>query len=184
MKNDFEVRVASLERSNRRYKAGMFFLLACLAPLSLFGFVQDKVPDVLKAKKFQLVDDGGKVLASMEAFDGCGAITTYNAAGNILVDIVPGKSGAGGIVVYDGNKHQNLVITDVTGGGGSIRLNNANEKTALSIGRNVNQAGSVTVLNNAGKSICLLTGDTAEGGTLITYDANGTQTDRLPRGGN
>ena len=180
--NNIETRLSALERQNKLLRLGFVSALLIGAALFSLGFGKSQIPDKLQAKKFEVVDDAGHVLARLDNFEGVGSLTTYTPKGEILVDIVPSKSGAGGIVVYDGAGKQNLVVTDVAGGGGSIRINNSKADTTVSLGRNVNEAGSITIYNKNGKTIDLLTGDTAEGGTLITYDANDKQTGRVPQG--
>ncbi len=177
---DLETRVAQLEKSNRRYRTVLVAIAACVAALALFGFGQDPVPELLKAKEFQVIGADGKVLATVGSLEGMGAVSTYNSSGNLLVDVVPSQSGAGGIVVYDGKGNKNMVVTDVTGGGGSLVVNNGEFNPVLKLGRNTNQAGSVTVSNKAGAAIGLFTGDTEEGGVVITNSASGSQTARLP----
>ena len=176
------MRLAALERANKRYRFFFGLTIVGVCAMGIMGFGKNQVPDKIQAKKFEVVNDEGKVLARMDIFDGVGSVTTYNKSGEILTDIVPTKSNAGGIVVYDGNGKQNIILTDVTGGGGSIRVNNSNEKTGVQIGRNGQQAGSVSVQNQNGKKILLLTGDTTDAGAVLTYDNDEKQTARLPGG--
>lgn len=179
-----DTRLSLLERQVRAWRNITLAIAACAIGFGLYGFGQDKpVAEVIQAKKFELVDAKGKVMARIENYEGSGAVTTYNSDGKILVDLVPSKSGAGGIVVYNGKGAQNLVVTDVEGGGGSIRINNGSAATAVSLGRNNNQAGSITIYNKSGKAIGLITGDTADAGAVIMSNADGGQTARLPSGG-
>lgn len=177
---DIELRLAALERANKRYRLFFGILVCAICATALMGFGRNQVPDKIQAKKFEVVNDEGKVLARMDIFDGVGSVTTYTKSGEILTDIVPTKSGAGGVVVYDGNGKQNVVVTDVSGGGGSIRVNNSSGSAAVTIGRNGQQAGSVSIQNRNEKKILLLTGDTADAGAILAYDNNDKQIARLP----
>ena len=150
--------------------------------MTLMGFGKNQVPDKIQAKNFEVVNDEGKVMVRMATFEKDGVVTTYRPSGEILADIVSTKSGAGGLVLYDGAGKQNMIFTDVNGGGGSIRINNAKGQTAVQLGRNGNQAGSVTVNNQNEKKILLLTGDTADAGAILSYDNDEKQTGRLPGG--
>ena len=179
---DIEKRVAALERENKRFRCMLVCALAGICAMALMGFGKHQVPDKIQAKNFEVLNDEGKVMVRMGTFEGDGVVTTYRPSGEILADIVSTKSGAGGMVLYDGAGKQNLILTDVSGGGGSVRVNNSKGQTAVQIGRNGNQAGSVTIKNQNEKSILLLTGDTAEAGAIIAYDNEGKQTGRVPGG--
>jgi hypothetical protein len=179
---DLETRVAALERANRRYRLVFAVMLLGIGALVASGS-GGQVPDKIQAKAFEVVNDAGRVLASMTTYEGNGSISTFNPKGKYLTDIVATKSGAGGIVTYDGDGHQNLKITDVSGGGGSIVLNNSTGVGVLDFGHNNVGAGSVTGRNKDGKKISLLTSDTEHSGVFLTYDASEKQTARVPSGG-
>ena len=178
---NFEKRLAALEKINARYRMllvgalviSVYFIIASFSPHKI-------VPDLIQAKKFELVDDYGNVLARIENFDGSGAMTTYKPNGSILTDIVATKGNSGGIVVYDGNGRKNILLTDVTGGGGSVVINNSSEQKVLSLGRNTQNAGSVTFYNGSSNEIGLITGDTNNDGVVLTYNNGGSQTARVP----
>lgn len=180
--NDLEIRVAALERANRRYRL-FFGVIALAAVTAVISGAGGGVPDKVQAKAFEVVNDSGTVLATMNIYQGNGAVSTMNAQGKYLTDIVPTKSGAGGIVTYDGAEHQNLKITDVAGGGGSLVINNASGEGVLDIGHNNLGAGSLTCRNKDGKKIVLVTSDTEHSGAILTYDTAEKQTARMPAGG-
>jgi hypothetical protein len=117
---DIETRLQALEKSNRRYRLAFLSLVVVLAAFMLLGS-GGQVPDTIQARKFEVLDKNGKILVRLSELDGLGSVTTYTPAGEILVDLVPTKSGAGGIVLYNGKGKQTMVMTDVTGGGGSVQ---------------------------------------------------------------
>src|SRR5688572_15576723 len=164
-----EHRLAALEKSNTRYRLLALGLLAFLAYTVITSFDGKQVPDILQAKKFELADGKGNVLVRLDNFEGYGAVTTYTPQGNILTDIVATKSNAGGIVVYDGKGKQHTIVTDVTGGGGSIRLLNKEQQTAVSMGRNTMNGGSITVNNFNAASAVQITCDTEGNGAILTF---------------
>jgi hypothetical protein len=178
---NFEKRLAALEKSNVRYR----IILACAFAALLYFIItsfspKNQVPDVIQAKKFELIDDHGAVLVRLENYKGNGSVTTFKPDGNTLTDIVATKSNAGGIVVYDGNGNKNLTITDVTGGGGSFIINNSQGQKVVSIGRNTKDAGSITLYNNINNQIALITSDTNSDGVALVYNSGGNQTGRMP----
>src|SRR3954454_20759940 len=113
---DLESRIVALEQANRRYR--FLFLAAAVGAVAMvICGAGSRVADKVQAKAFEVVSDSGAVLATVAPYEGNGSVTTYNSQGKILTDVVATKSGAGGIVTYDGAGNQNLTITDVKGGG-------------------------------------------------------------------
>src|SRR5512134_3379501 len=98
-----ETRVAVLERKNTRFRLMLGCALAGACTMALMGFGKNQVPDKIQAKSFEVLNDEGKVMARITTFEGDGAVTTYKPSGEILADIVSTKSGAGGMVLYDGS---------------------------------------------------------------------------------
>ncbi len=178
---NFEKRLAALEKNNIHYRTILVCAFAALIYFIVTSFLpKQQAPDLIQAKKFELVDEHGTVLIRLENYKGSGAFTTFKPDGNILTDIVATKSNAGGLVVYDGNGNKNFTITDVTGGGGSVIINNSQGQKVLSLGRNTKDAGSITFYNNINNEIGLVTSDTNGDGVVLTYNSAGTQTARLP----
>jgi hypothetical protein len=176
---DIETRLQALEKSNRRYRLAFLSLVVVLAAFMLLGS-GGQVPDTIQARKFEVLDKNGKILVRLSELDGLGSVTTYTPAGEILVDLVPTKSGAGGIVLYNGKGKQTMVMTDVTGGGGSLLINNSNGDKVLSFGRNTSEGGSITTFNSRGRTGLLMTNDTSHAGAILSYDDSGKETGRFP----
>ena len=133
---NFEKRFTALEKSNARYRLIIFCMLTVITYFTIIAFSPAGVPEVVQAKKFEVVDDRGNVLVRLENYNGSGAITTFLPNGNTLTDIVPTKSESGGIVLYDGKGKKNMTLTDVNGGGGSLVILNPAGQNILSLGRN------------------------------------------------
>jgi hypothetical protein len=176
---DIESRLLALEKANRLYRRLLGVAVVCAAAMAVGGAGQG-VPDKVQAKTFEVLDDSGTVIASMSHYKGNGAVSTFNAQGKLLTDIVATAGGAGGVVTYDGAGHQNMKLTDVTGGGGSIVINNASQQSVIELGHNTQAAGSILLRNKTGKTILQNTSDTADTGAVLTYDADGNQTARMP----
>ena len=127
---NLEARVERLERQNRRLKvvvalcvmiAGSVLLMGQRAPQA----TQPAVPDVVRAKRIEVVnaagtavvtlmgwehggwietrDNGGRRLFDVSATDdGCGLLSTYNSQGQDTVALGGVKSGSGLFMIHDG----------------------------------------------------------------------------------
>ncbi len=79
---NIDQRLARLERQNRLYRN--LFILAGLAVVVLLTFGATRpIPDVVRAKRFEAVNNQGKATAVMAAFrqHGDGVFRAYNRAG-------------------------------------------------------------------------------------------------------
>jgi hypothetical protein len=114
MNTNLETRITRLEKTLRLYRV-IFSGIGIAAIIFLgssFANKNNLVPDKIVAKAFEVVDDNGKALVNLSAYNGNGAITTYDKTGNYLVDIVSNTSGFGNINIYDGkgNLHFSFII--------------------------------------------------------------------------
>lgn len=179
--NTIETRLAKLERANRRYKTILIIISSVISIVMITSFKNNFVPDLIQAKKFEVVDSKGNVLVRIGDFEGDGRVTTFNNFNNILTDIVASTDGHGAAVFYNGGGKRNFVITNVSGGGGQLNINDNNEHQVVSIGRNNKNAGSFIIKNISGNSIVNITGDTNDDGAILTYKNGGAQSGRLPQ---
>ena len=88
MNTNLETRITRLEKTLRFYQitfSGIVIVVIAFMFLS-FSDKNGQVPEKLYAKAFEVVDNNGKVLVNLSAYNGNGAITTYDKTGNYLVD--------------------------------------------------------------------------------------------------
>ena len=86
--NTIEMRLQNLEVTNRRYKTIVIVMLGAVLVTTFMAFRSPiAVPDVLQAKKFEVVDDNGNVLVRVSQDAGNGLVKTYNKDGKKLVNI-------------------------------------------------------------------------------------------------
>ena len=84
--NTIEMRLQKLEVTNRRYKTIVIVMLGAVLVTTFMAFRSPiAVPDVLQAKKFEVVDDNGNVLVRVSQDAGNGLLKTYNKDGKKLV---------------------------------------------------------------------------------------------------
>jgi hypothetical protein len=90
-----ESRADKIERDNRRLKLTVGALLLALAAVPLIGAVMpEQIPDLIQARRFEVIDESGTPRAAMAA----GGIFYYDGTGNYRAQI-----SAGGIFYRDEN---------------------------------------------------------------------------------
>jgi hypothetical protein len=72
-------------------------------------------------------------------------------------------------------------LTSSQGGGGSLTINNNAGQGICVIDRNALNAGTIRLLNAAGKIIVDVASDSKSAGGIVTYDGDGKQTARMPQ---
>ena len=99
---NIEQRFAHLERSNRRLRTGLLSLTIAITTVLIVG--QVRVPNVIQAKAFQVVNDKGKKLVGLgTTASGKGTVTTFNGKGQELVGLGATVDGNGVVVTFDGD---------------------------------------------------------------------------------
>lgn len=90
-------RLALVERSMRRYRAALaavgLIAAAGFAGPSLVGAA--KAPEVIQAKRFALVDDNGKVRASLDSIGDFPGLALYDKAGKLRTLLANGDDNSG-----------------------------------------------------------------------------------------
>jgi hypothetical protein len=179
---NFDLRIARLERRLKTYQYSFVVITAIACFFISTAFVnQDPVPELLRSKKIEIIDNNGNVLVTLGAYEGKGTVTTYSETGLILTDIIPSREGAGGIVMYDNKGNKNLELSNVTGGGGFVNIKNPSGTNILTLGRTTANDGCLMLYNSAGKNIVEITGDVNGDGVVITQSHNGEGTARVPQ---
>ena len=154
---DIEQRIAHLERSNRHLRIGLVILTIAITTVLIVGQAKpEKVPDVIQAKQFQVVNDKGQKLVRLGAPRGEGGITTYNDKGQALVTLSVMPNGDGAITTLNG-KGQNLVALAATADG----------------------KGLVNTFNGKGQRLVMLGGLEDGVSGVVTFDGDGRITGRI-----
>ena len=171
--NQIEQRLARLEKSLRYYR--LFFgttIIALVAVVLMSSGKKAAVPDLIKAKAFQVVDDDGNVLCLLNKEKGNGSISTYSGSGTKLVQLFTSVGGAGAINTFAGNGKLNFKVTQITDGGGYMALYNSEEKEIVEAGSIIGDAGYLQVNAHNGDKIAWITEVKNGGGSLSLFNAN------------
>ncbi len=179
MTNDVEKRVASLEKSIRIYQFLTLGIVLTTLVFLISSFNDQQVPDKIKAKAFEVVDQSGKVLVTLSEFNEGGAITTFNKSGNYLVDIISNKTGFGNVNLYDGKGKPTMQLFNVKDGGGAIVVKNKEGKDALYLGLMSSGSGHISLNNSKGIPLMLLGENVENAADLRMFNASGKYVARL-----
>lgn len=168
-----EMRLQKLEVSNRRYQT-IIILMISFAALFFMAFKKPhSTPDVIQAKRFEVVDDYGRVLARLSQDDGKGLIKTYNKAGQKLVNITYTTNEEGYFGIEDGKGHELMRFSSSNdGGGGYIGVYNPEGKRTLTLCNDLS-GGNVYVSDSEGKTRGLMQCNSSGGGLMNLYNTNG-----------
>lgn len=167
MNNLLEQRVALLEKNLRFYQ---FLFLTLLIISGGFFFMSFKnghqAPDVVQAKRFELVDDFGRVLVKISKEQDYGDIATYNTRGTKLTEFFASTGGAGAINTFSRNGNVLFKVTNTLEGGGYMALFNSNVQEVAEWGVTDNESGYFRLNDRYGKKLLWATYTQGAGGYL------------------
>ncbi len=157
---EMETRLALLEREVRRARRMTVLLLIALAALVGYG-AGETVPEVVRAKRFELVDGAGRPLVALRSTSQGGAIGVFSRSGNLAAVLTADETGGGLLNVASGR-----------GGNGVLVLGSNADGTG----------GALTVFNRAEKEIVTLRPDKEGRGVVGAWDAQGKGRTLRPAG--
>jgi hypothetical protein len=171
--NTIEMRLQKLEATNRRYKTILVLMIASFATFFMAFKNPKTVPDVIQAKRFEVVDPYGNVLVVLNQDAGKGVIKTYNKAGKKLVNITYTTNEEGFLALEDGKGQETMRLSSSNeGGGGYIGVYNPLGKRTLTL-CNDESGGNVYVSNSEGNTRVTAQCNSSSGGFLALYNSNG-----------
>jgi len=158
MQNEERIAVLELQyRTMKRIVLGVAWVISlnfAICSLIIVGYFVSttNAPDVIQAKKFEVVNDEGKVVASFYANMGGGMLSFSNKDGEVV-------AGLG---------------SDEVNGGGVLGINNKDGKIVAGIFAN-KDGGVVRVLNNKFTEVVVISASTELGGLLGIHNKDGEQ---------
>jgi hypothetical protein len=119
-----EKRIESLEGQVRTLKR-IVYGFACLlvAGIALATTSVQDIPDLIQAKKFEVIDKEGKAVGHFSAGTNGGKLNIFNKKGNSVAGLTSGKNG-GGLVIMSNDERILAGLTAHEDGGGLIIYNN------------------------------------------------------------
>ena len=175
-----EQRVIKLEKNLKTYRIVFCGLLVMSMGILLLSSAKKvNVPDVIKAKAFEVVDDNGSLLVEINKEKNNGQISTYTPEGKRLVSILTTSGGGGGAFeTFDLNGKVLFKVTKTTTGGGYMALYNGYEKEIAEMGVTTGETGYLNLNDRNGSKIAWLTFTEGGGGYLGLLN-NGNEVIRL-----
>ena len=113
------------------------------------------VPDVIQAKKFEVVNDEGKVIVLMNSVfhqgEHYGFVTTQNGKGQALVELGATTEGEGLVTTRNGKGGTLVELGVTTGGNGLVKTQNGKGQTLVKLGATTDGEGVVQTQNGKGR---------------------------------
>lgn len=162
-----------LERQNKRLNWGLCATVLTGLSLLLMGQNSSQdVPDVIRAKRFEVVDDQGKALVILAAGEGAGLILTFDEKGNGLVAI-GAPEGGGAVATFDGkgNQKENQLVAIGATSDGTAQIatydGKGNKLVMISAGMG---RGTIATLDKERRPMTWLTSTESGRGWIGTFD--------------
>jgi hypothetical protein len=173
-----ESRFAKLERKVRIYQLSFLSIILLTGFFMISGFNNKyKAPDVLQAREFQVVDENGKVYASLKQHDQYCDFKLYNSLGYQIIRLTESTNGYGAIITFDKTENLACKMTGTTGGlGGSITAYNSKGNEVASMTNTTSGAGSVSVNNPGGDIVGQMSASLTEQGNISLYNKSKVRT--------
>ncbi len=156
---DTESRLCALERRLRFQRSIIVLLFLVLVSLAGYGATAG-VPDVIRAKRFEVVDTKGKVVGSIKAINNSGSLMLYNTAGKLVLSAQAHKNGHILLNSEDGTPR-------IHAGGSGLHIFNDKGNTSIQAGN-----GGVFVYDERGKPCLAATGKDSSG-KLVLWNKGG-----------
>ena len=174
--SDIEQQVQTLQEQIRRQRRWNFTLIGvALIGGLLAATASDDVPDVIKARKFELVGSSGAPLAEMKIGtmqgEEFGTITTFNAQNGPLIRMSAATGGAGWIATLNGKGAELVEISQDKSGSGWIATRNDEGAKLVEISQNNGGGSLLTKTGKGGRLVFLTSTDRGDSGGLVTYNS-------------
>ena len=192
-----ECRLAKIESQVRSQRRIITLLVILLVAGISYGAITP-IPEVIQARRFEVVNGDGKVVVELESWelggkittlsakglyrpsialthtdDGQGLLLVYNKDGKKLIYAGGGESGDGLLLVYtkDG-KHLIYAGANKSGDGLlKVKSKNGNDRVAISGG--LTGGGGISVLNKTGEEVVQIHADDYGMGYVGAFDRQG-----------
>lgn len=173
-------RIASLETQVRILKRMLFGVFGLVVAGAVLGATSlQTVPDVLRARSIQLVDENEKpVILLGKSSRGTGmAIVQAGNKGGVAIGI--NELGESFVTLKSSRDTTCASITSNKDGSGGVSVFNGNRSLAVGLSTDEN-GGLLIVCSKEGKPIGGINSNTEGEGNLVTFDAKGRLTSKSP----
>jgi hypothetical protein len=149
-----DTRIESLETQVRTLKRMLFGVFGLVVVGGLLAATSlQSVPDVIQAKKFQVVTDEGKVVASFYANMGGGMLSFSNKDGEVVVGLGSDEVNGGGVLGINNKDGKIVAGIFANKDGGVARVLNNKFTEVVRIDVDNNGYGEIKVTNSEGEDV-------------------------------
>jgi uncharacterized lipoprotein YajG len=149
-----EERINGLETQVRTLKRIVYgFGCVLLAGIVVGATSLQNVPDVIQAKKFEVVNDEGKVVASFYANMGGGMLSVSNKDGEVVVGLGSDEVNGGGVLGINNKDGKIVAGIFANENGGVARVLNNKFTEVVRIDVDNNGYGEIKVTNSEGEDV-------------------------------
>jgi len=163
---DMESRLCALERQLRFQRSIIVLLVLVLVALVGYGATAG-VPDVIRAKKFEVVDTKGKVVGSIKTIKNSGSLKLFNTEGELVMSAQAHKDGH--ILLNNGDG-----TPSIHAGSAGLHIFNDEGNTSIHAGN-----GGVFIYDQMGKPCLAATGKDSNG-KLVLWNKAGEERVLMP----
>ena len=137
------------------------------------------VPDVIQAKKFEVVNDEGKVIASFYANMGGGMLSFSNKDGEVVAGLGSDEVNGGGVLGINNKEGKRVagIHADENGGVARVFDNKFTEVAGISA---TPHGGALDIKNKGGQNSVALGTQEGSSGVLKTFNPKGEVTSQSP----
>ncbi len=169
-------RLASLERDRRLNRAIIYALAATLLAFMGLGMMQPgQTPEVVRAKRFDVVGEDGKTLVRLGSRSGeggqSGRLRIYGANGK--ESVIVGSNDLGGAVLVMNDDEREVVSMRSDQKGGSVGVMHDDGRTAAILGVNPEGIPGLFVINSKEQVVVYLVADKGDYGRLAISNKEG-----------
>ena len=154
---------------------GLLLVGGLLAATSL-----QSVPDVLRAKKFEVVNDEGKAVAKIFVDAGGGMLALGNKDGRPVAVIGANAIGMGKVVLSNKDGERVAVLGASVDGMGGLVIYNKDGKHVAVITAGDDGMGMLGIDNKDGKRVAGIYADAIGDGAITTHNSKGQITSKSP----
>ncbi|TFH25593.1 MAG: hypothetical protein E4H03_00235 [Myxococcales bacterium] len=144
-----ERRLEILERRCRRLTAALTGLTLLATSVLMMG-AGEAVPEVIRAKAFEVIGSSGESRVKLYTLDDRGLITTLGPGGHALVDIGATVTGTGSLRTYDGEGRPLVSIGATPKEEGTVNTYNAKGDNLIKLGVTADGQGAIGAFRRAG----------------------------------
>jgi hypothetical protein len=146
---ELEARLSSLERGLAHWRRCALAAFSLIGLAAALGLGPGQVPDVLRAKRFEVVNADGKALATLTQGPDGGRLVVQSPSGTILFELGQSANKDAFAVLRTAGDKDAIVLGTYQSGAGRVQVNNAQGGEAVLLGSTVSDSG---VLRTSAKS--------------------------------